>query len=145
MTLVMLSTLVACGEPNDSTDTNNSNVSASNFEVEYPGYYVKSEDGIISVTNYDQDNMGNIPLYQELIEYGKGAGLETDDTVYYIYVFDAENSNEDNEKYYYAELADETMEILIEEDSYFADEEERKKVVDKLIEIMDYVRNDSNE
>ena len=37
------------------------------------------------------------------------------------------------------------MEILIEEDTYFANEEERKEVVDKLIEIMNYVRNDSNE
>lgn len=37
------------------------------------------------------------------------------------------------------------MEILTEEYTYFANEEERKEVVNKLIEIMNYVRKDNKE
>ncbi len=136
----MLSTLYACG--NDGTDMNNSTL---NLEEKYSGYYADFEEGIISVINYDPNDMSSIPTYQELISYGEGAGLENKGTVYYIYVFDSLNSNKSNERYYYAELADETMEVLIEEDKYFENEIDRKKVVDKLIEIMNYVRNDINE
>lgn len=142
---VLLFTFAACGDSNSSSDTNNQNASTSNLKDKYPGYYANFDEGIISVTNYDPDDTGSIPSYQELIDYGEGAGLESEGTVYYIYLFDSANSSENNEKYYYAELADETMEVLIEEDSYFASEEERKEIVDKLIEIMNYVRTDSDE
>ena len=143
--LAILFTLAACGNSNGGAGTTNQNASTTNLEDKYPGYYANFDEGIISVTNYDPDDMGSIPSYQEMIAYGDGAGLENEGTVYYIFIVDTVVSTEKNEKCYYAEFADETMEILIEEDTYFANEEERKEIVDKLIEIMNCVRNDSNE
>lgn len=145
MFLVMIFTLTACGSSNGDSAANNQNSSTLNLEEKYPGYYANFDEGIISVTNYDPDDMNKIPSYQEMIDYGDGAGLENDGTVYCIYILDSANSTEDNEKYYYAELTDGTMEVLNEEDSLYANEEERKVVVDKLIEIMNYVREGSNE
>lgn len=141
MVLLLVFTLAAC----DNSTSNSQKTSTSNLEEKYPGYYANFDEGIISVTNYDPDDMSNIPSYQEMIDYGDGAGLENEGTVYCIYIFDSANSTEENEIYYYTELADETLEVLIEEDSYFASEDERKAVVDKLIEIINYVRNNSNE
>lgn len=145
MILAMSFTLTACGVSDGDADTNNQNALITNLEDKYPGYYASLDEGIISVTNYDPSDMGSIPSYQEMIDYGDGAGLENEGLVYFIYVVDTAISTAEDEKCYYAEFADETMEILIEEDTYFVDEEERKEVVDKLIEIMNYVRNDSNE
>ena len=61
--------LTACGNVKDSEkiDNDNSDV-ANNFEGTYTGYYLTSEDGILSITNYDPDG-GDIPSYQELIAY----------------------------------------------------------------------------
>lgn len=145
MALAMPFALVACGNSNNGIGTNNQNSSTTNLEDKYPGYYANFDEGIISVTNYDPDDMGNIPSYQEMIDYGDGAGLENGDTVYCILIVDTAVPTDENEKCYYTELADETMETLVEEDTYFVDQEERKATVDRLIEIINYVRNESNE
>lgn len=141
----MLFTLASCDNYNDG-NTNTRNSSVINLENKYPGYYASFDEGIVSITNYDPINLGNLPSYQEMIEYGDGAGLKNKGAVYCIYIVDTTAlSTETNEKCYYAELEDATMNLLIEEDSYFANAEERKEIVDKLIEIMKYVRNESNE
>ena len=41
--------------------------------------------------------MGSIPSYQEMIDYGDGAGLENEGTVYCILIVDTAASTEENE------------------------------------------------
>lgn len=112
----------------------------TSLEDKYPGYYATFEDGVISVTNYHPYDFDALPAYQELIEYGDGAGMENEGTVYFVYVLDTKKTTTDNEVYYYAELADETREVLIEENSYFASAAEKDAAVSKLMEIMEYVK-----
>ncbi len=116
------------------------NTSVISLADKYPGYYANFEDGIISITNYHPYDFADLPDYQELIEYGDGAGLENEGTVYFIFVVNTKYSTEDNEHFYCAELADGTLNVLTEEDSYFASDAEKTAAVNKLMEIMEYVK-----
>ena len=62
-------------------------------------------------------------------------------TVYCIYILDSARSTRENEVYYYAELNEGTLEILVEEDFYFQNEADRKAAVDKLVGMIDEVKD----
>ena len=133
--LVLLLSLTACGG-------GTALVGGADALADHPGYYSFTQEGIVTVTNYDPDAPAHLPALQEMVEYGPGAGLDSpDETVYCIYIFDSEGSTRENEADYYAELAEGTMEILVEEDYYFQNEADRKATVDKLVGIIDEVRN----
>ena len=109
------------------------------FIVERDGfkYYLDYADGIKSATNYHPYNLFGLPKYQELIQHGDGAGLENDGVVYFIYVVDTSISADDSKAYYCAELDGETKELLCESGEYFENEEEKNKVIDRLLAIIE--------
>ncbi len=138
--LAQILLLTACGNVKGSENINNDNSDViSNFESMYTGYYLTSEDGVLSITNYDPDG-SDMPSYQELIVYGDGAGLETQGVVYYIYIVDADSvdSETGEGKYYMAEFADDTHELLTEDNQYFSSEVEKENIINELIEMMDF-------
>ena len=108
------------------------------FEViEFTGengeaYFYEYSEGIKSVTNYHPYKFWSLPEYQELVQYGEGAGIENDGVVYFIYILDTSK-----EVYYSAELDGETKEILFEEGNYFEDEAGKKAVIDRLVNVID--------
>ena len=95
-------------------------------------YFYEYSEGIKSITNYHPYKFWSMPTYQELVQYGDGAGIENDGVVYFIYVLDTSK-----ETYYSAELDGETKEVLFEEGDYFEDEIEKKTVIDRLIHEID--------
>ena len=105
---------------------------AEKLTGEYEGYYLAKEDGILSVTNYAPYDFFHLPDYQELAEYGDGAGLDNEGIVYYIFITDT--SKEDT--YYTAEF-DENRKLLCEEDKFFADEETKTQAVNRLLNMLD--------
>ena len=117
--------------------------SCSVFEViEYTGengavYFYDYSDGIKTVTNYHPYKFWDLPSYQEMVQYGEGAGLENGGVVYYIYVVDTSIDADDESAYYCAELDGETKELLCEEGAYFSDEAEKKAVIDRLVREID--------
>lgn len=109
------------------------------FKIEYEGeiYYLDYSEGIKSATNYHPYNFLNLPKYQELIQYGDGAGLENEGVVYFIYVVDTSISSDDPKAYYCAELEGETKELLCEDGEYFASEAKKNEVVERLLKIIE--------
>jgi hypothetical protein len=109
------------------------------FIVERDGfkYYLDYSDGIKSATNYHPYNFFSLPKYQELIQHGDGAGLENDGVVYFIYVVDTSISADDSKAYYCAEFDGETKEFLCESGEYFENEEEKNKVINRLLAIIE--------
>lgn len=142
MALALVVALTGCAKINQGVGANGDTPSTLDLSETYPGYYATVREGIISIMNYNPDDINSIPAYQELIEYGDGAGLENEGVVYYIYVLDTADSTQGNEKYYYAELAGDTMEVLMEQNSYFASEDESNALVTRLLEMINDVRED---
>lgn len=103
---------------------------------EYEGYYLTREDGILSVTNYAPYDFLNLPDYQELVEYGPGAGLENEGVVYYIFITDTSKKD----TYYTAEFDGETREMLCEEGAFFADENAKNETINRLLAMADKLR-----
>lgn len=117
------------------SDSNNTVLNATYDESEfaklYPDYYILVEDGNISITNYDSEDMSNIPPYQELVRYGE-VGFESEGIIYYVFISEGES-------YYNAEIDAETKEILYEEDEYFTADGDKEIIVNQLIEMTEYV------
>lgn len=133
--LILLLSLTACG--GGTVQSGGADALAG-----HPGYYTYTQDGIVTVTNYDPDALSDLPALQEVAEFGPGAGLDhPDEVVYCIYILDSQRSTQENEVYYYAELAEGTLEVLVEEDFYFQNEADRKAAVDKLVGMIDEVRS----
>ena len=144
--LTIMFLLTACGNVKDSEkiDNDNSEV-ANNFESTYTGYYLTSEDGILSITNYDPDG-GDIPSYQELIAYGDSAGLENEGVVYWVYIIDTDSvdSETGEAQCYMAEFADDTHKVLTEDNQYFTSDDEKQRVINELLEMMDFAIDNEN-
>ncbi len=103
----------------------------------YEGYYLTNEDGVLSVTNYQPYNFFALPDYQELVEYGDGAGLDNEGVVYFVFVTDT--SKEDC--YYSAEFDGQTRDLLCEEGTFFADENAKNETVTRLLNMIDALKN----
>lgn len=112
---------------------------ATELEGKFEGYYYEISDGIKSVTNYHPYNLFALPTYQEMIQYGDGAGLENDDTVYFIYVVDTKIDPDSPKAYYCAELDAVTREILCEEGEYFTNEQTKNETIERLLAALDSV------
>lgn len=102
---------------------------------EYEGYYLESEDNIISVTNYAPYDFFHLPKYQELAQYGDGAGIDNEGVVYCIFITDT--SKEDT--YYSAEF-DENRTLLCEEGTFFTDEAAKNEIVTRLLDMLDSLK-----
>ena len=111
------------------------------FEIERDGvtYYLDYSDGIKTVTNYHPYKFWALPDYQEMVEYGDGAGLENDGVVYFIYIVDTSIAPESPKAYYTAEFDGETKALLCEDGEYFSNEEEKNEVVERLLELIDMI------
>lgn len=108
---------------------------AEKLTGQYEGYYLAQEDGILSVTNYAPYDFFHLPDYQELAEYGDGAGIDNKGLVYYIFITDT--SKEDT--YYTAEF-DENRTLLCEEGTFFTDESNKEQTVTKLLDMLDALK-----
>lgn len=111
------------------------------LEGEHKGYFYEYSDGVKTITNYHPINIFSLPEYQEMIQYGDGAGLENEGVVYFIYIVDTSLDPEDAKAYYSAEFDGETRELLIEEGEYFSDERAKNEVVERLFEVLDSIEN----
>ena len=109
--------------------------------IEHEGitYYSEYADGIKTITNYYPYNIFALPDYQELIQYGDGAGLENEGVVYFIYIVDTSMDSDDSRAYYCAELDGETKELLCEDGEYFSSEAEKNEVVERLLEVIELI------
>lgn len=119
-------------------------ISCSNFKdvIEFKGdngeaYFYEYSDGIKTITNYHPYKLWALPDYQELVQYGDGAGLENEGKVYYIYVVDTSLDPESSKAYYMAELDGETKELLCESGEYFSDEAEKNALIERLVAEID--------
>ncbi|MBE6983623.1 MAG: hypothetical protein E7435_04995 [Ruminococcaceae bacterium] len=112
---------------------------AEKLTGEYEGYYRVNEDGIVSVTNYHPYHFFDLPDYQELAEYGNGAGLDNEGVVYFIFI--THTSKEDC--FYSAEFDGATRELLSEEGTFFTDETAKKEAVDRLLNMLDTLKVDN--
>ena len=127
--LMMMFLICSCG------------VNVVELDGENKGYYYEYSEGIKTVTNYHPTNIFSLPDYQEMIQYGDGAGLENEGVVYFIYIVDTSLDPEDAKAYYSAEFDGETRELLFEEGEYFSDETEKNEVVERLFEVLDSIEN----
>ena len=100
-------------------------------------YFYEDSDGIKTVTNYHPHKFWSLPDYQEMVQYGEGAGLENEGVVYFIYVVDTSIDTEDPRAYYSAELDGETKELLCEEGEYFSDEAKKTALIERLLDVID--------
>ena len=109
------------------------------FERDGVTYYYEFANGTKTVTNYHPYSFLalGLPDYQEMVQYGDDAGLENDGVVYFIYVVDTSIDPDDPHAYYSAELDGETKELLCEDGEYFSNEEEKNRVVARLVNIID--------
>ncbi len=112
---------------------------AEKLSGQYEGYYLENDEGILSVTNYAPYGFLNLPHYQELAQYGDGAGIDNEGVVYFIFITDT--SKEDT--YYSAEFDGETRELLCEEGAFFADEKAKNEAVDRLLNMLDALKVDN--
>jgi hypothetical protein len=112
---------------------------AEKLSGEYAGYYRVDEDGIVSVTNYQPYNFFALPDYQELVEYGDGAGLDNEGVVYFVFITDT--AKEDC--FYCAEFDGETRELLCEEGTFFDSENAKNATVTRLLDMIDELRIDN--
>lgn len=109
------------------------------FERDGVNYYYEFSEGIKSVTNYHPYKFWKLPIYQELVQLGDGAGLENEGNVYFIYVVDTSIDPDSPKAYYTAEFDAETKELLCEEGEYFFEEAEKSATVERLIDLIDTV------
>ncbi len=111
------------------------------FEIERDGvtYYLDYSDGIKTVTNYHPYKFWKLPNYQEMVQFGDGAGLENEGVVYFIYVVDTSIDSDNPKAYYTAEFDGETKALLCEEGEYFSNEEEKNEVVERLLELIEMI------
>lgn len=109
---------------------------AEKLTGEYEDYYLTREDGILSVTNYAPYDFFHLPDYQELAEYGDGAGLDHEGVVYYIFITDTSKE----ECFYTAEFDGQTRELLCEEGTFFADEAAKNQTVTRLLNMLDDIK-----
>ena len=103
------------------------------------GYYYDFSDGIKTITNYHPYKLWALPDYQELVQFGEGAGLENEGNVYFIYIVDTSIESDSPRAYYSAEFDGETKELLCESGEYFTDEAAKDATVSKLIDMIDKV------
>ena len=108
---------------------------AEKLTGEYEGYYLTKEDGILSVTNYAPYDFFHLPDYQELAEYGDGAGLDNKGLIYYIFITDISKKD----TYYTAEF-DANRTLLCEEGTFFTDESAKEQTVTKLLDMLDALK-----
>ena len=109
---------------------------AEKLTGEYAGYYLVRENETVSVTNYAPYDFFHLPDYQELAQYGDGAGLDNEGVVYFVFITDT--SKEDT--YYSAEFDGETRALLCEEGTFFADEATKNETVDRLLDMLDTLK-----
>lgn len=130
--VLLLFSFAGCGESESNSGNNTIPYSydETEFTTNYPGYFVKYEKGILTVTNHDSDK-DTYPEEQEMIQYGE-CGIHNDGVIYFIYI-----TNE--ESYCYLEMDPTTQEILHEDDPMFNGSEERNERVNKLIEIINTI------
>ena len=102
-------------------------------------YYYEYSDGIKTITNYHPYKFWKLPDYQEMIQLGKGAGLENEGNVYFIYVVDTSIDPDNPKAYYCAELDVETKNLLCIYGDYFSDEAEKNSTLERLINLIDTV------
>ena len=102
-------------------------------------YFYEFSDGIKTITNYHPYKFWSLPHYQEMVQYGDGAGLENEGRVYFIYVVDTSIDADSPKAYYTAEFDAKTKELLSEEGEYFEDEETKNSVIEKLLKMVDEV------
>lgn len=134
--------LVGCGPGGLTKDLKHADVSFQTVILEdYPGYYAMMEEGIVSVTNYDPNAIGHIPAYQELIEYGEGAGMENPGLVYSILILDCDQLDGEEAVYYASEWDGASKALLMEEDHFFSSSEKKDETVEKLMEILESAKN----
>lgn len=100
-------------------------------------YFYEYSEGIKTITNYHPCKLWEMPSYQEMIQYGDGAGLENEGAVYFIYVVDTSIDAEDSKAYYCAELDGSTKALICEDGEYFASEAEKSATVERLLNEMD--------
>ena len=100
-------------------------------------YYYEYSEGIKTITNYHPYKFWALPDYQEMVQYGDGAGLENGGAVYFIYVVDTSIDSDDPKAYYSAELDGESKELLCESGEYFSDEAGKREVIDRLLNEID--------
>ena len=109
------------------------------FEHEGNTYYYDYSDGIKTITNYHPYRFFNLPIYQEMIQYGEAAGLISEGVVYFVYAVDTSVDPESENAYYMAELDGETKELIWEEGQYFSEESDKISFVERLINLIDTV------
>ena len=100
-------------------------------------YFYEYSDGIKTLTNYHPYKFWELPNYQEMAQYGEGVGLENEGVVYFIYIVDTSIDSDNPKAYYCAEFDGKTKELLCEDGEYFADENTKKAVVGRLLDIID--------
>ena len=74
-----------------------------------------------------------------MAEFGEGAGIKNEGTVYYIYVVDTSIDSESPKAYYSAEFDGVTKSLLCEDGEYFSNEEEKNEVVERLLKLIDMI------
>ena len=109
------------------------------LDGEFEDYYYESSKGIKTVTNYHPYNVSSLPTYQEMIQFGDGAGLENEGKVYFIYVVDTSKNPDSDEAYYTAEFDATTRAMLCESGEYFTDEETKNETLKRLFEVFDSI------
>ena len=119
-------------------------ISCSAFEVikfteNSVDYYYEFSDGVKTITNYHPYRFFKLPSYQEMVQYGDGAGLENQGVVYFIYAVDTTVDPESETAYYMAELDGETKELIYEKGEYFTDEASKQAFVERLVNLVDNV------
>ena len=111
---------------------------AEKLSGEHAGYYRTNEDGIVSITDYQPYNFLALPDYQELVQYGDGAGIDNKGIVYFVFVTDT--SKEDC--FYSGEFDGATRALLSEEGTFFTDENAKNATVTRLLDMIDALRED---
>ena len=128
LSLVLLISLPSC-----------MNSKVTKVDLESGSIYYEYDGEIITVTNYHPYKFWSLPDYQEMIQYGDGAGLENEGVVYFIYVVDTSVDSDDPKAYYSAEFDGETKELLCEDGEYFNDEAKKSAVVERLFNLIDNI------
>ncbi len=128
LSLVLLISLPSC-----------MNSKVTKVDLESGSIYYEYDGEIITVTNYHPYKFWSLPDYQEMIQYGDGAGLENEGVVYFIYVVDTSVDSDDPKAYYSAEFDGETKELLCEDGEYFTDEAEKNAAVERLFNLIDNI------
>lgn len=144
--IVVFSVFSAAGCSDNHNSQQNTDISSQSDVSEikdYKGYYVDYSEGDISITNYNPDNVLNLPDYQELIVYGDDVTIEQGSEGYCIYIINKENNKD--QLYYSADL-DLEYNIISESGTLWqTDIEHRKQVTESLIEIMKSVKGNNYE